>query len=116
MRTGTVYISKRVSFGDAGYSWRVALSSLRPRGGAASVSSCGGARFHAVGRSGDSGPGAGSVSVRPRIRGNWTSVESLVPRRAGSWEARSNGNGAWHAADVRSFGRRETGGTHFRKA
>src|SRR5882724_12967655 len=116
MRTWTLHFFERVSFGAAGHPRRFALSSLRPRGGAASLSSCRGARFDAVGRSGDSGPGAGSVSLRARTWGNRAGAESLVSRRAGSGETRAYGNGAWHAADVRGFGRCETGGTHLWEA
>src|SRR5260370_12526188 len=113
MRPGTFCFSERVSFGASGYPPLSALSSLRSRGRAASVSSCGGARFHAAGRSGDSGTGAGSVSLRARIWRNGAGAESPFPGSSGSGEARAHGDGTWHASDVRGFRRRETGGTHF---
>src|SRR6266700_664971 len=115
MRSGTFHFSERVSFGAAGYPWRVALSPLRSRGCAASLSCCGGARFHAAGRSGDLGPSKGSVSLRARTWRDRAGIESTVPGRPGSREARANGNGTWHTADVRGFRGRETGGAHFRK-
>src|SRR5216683_3697062 len=115
MRPGTFYFSERVSFGTSGCPPLIALSPLRSRGRQASVSSCGGARFHAAGRSGDSGPGAGSVSLCARILRNGAGAESPFPGRSGSGEARAHGNGAGHAADVRGFRRRETGGTHLWK-
>src|SRR5216684_7944114 len=115
MRARTFHFPERISFGATGYPWRVTQSSLRPGGGATSLSSRGGTRFHAFGRSGDSGPGAGSLPVCPRTWSNRTGVESPVSRRIGSGEARANGNGAWHAADVGGFCRREAGGAHFWK-
>src|SRR5260370_31356286 len=113
MRPGTFYFSERVSFGALRCAQLIALSPLRSRGRQASVSSCGGARFHAAGRSGDSGPGAGSVSLRARIWRNGAGAESPFPGSSGGGEARAHGNGAGHASDVRGFRRRETGGTHF---
>src|SRR5260370_30675143 len=115
MCPGTFYISERVSFGAPGYPQLIALSPLRSRGRAASVSNCGGARFHAAGRGGDPGTGAGSVSLRARVWRNRAGAESPLPGSAGGWEARAHGNGTWHAPDVRGFRRRETGGTHLWK-
>src|SRR5713101_3082587 len=115
MRPGTFYFSERVSFGTSGCPPLIARSPLRSRGRQASLSSFGGARFHAAGRGGDPGPGAGSVSLRARAWGDRTGVESPVPGRLGSRKTRAHGNGTGHAANVRGFRRCETGGTHFWK-
>src|SRR6266704_553088 len=115
MRAGAFHFSERVSFGAAGYPWRIPLSPLRSRGRAASLSSCGRARFHAAGRSGDLGASKGSVSLRARTWRDRAGIESTVPGRPGSRKARANGNGTWHTADVRGFRGRETGGAHLRK-
>src|SRR6266851_5486484 len=116
MCPGTFYISERVSFGAPRYPQLIALSPLRSRGRAASVSSCGGARFHAAGGGGDPGTGARSVSLRARVWRNRAGAESPLPGSSGSRKARAHGNGTWHASHVRGFRRRETGGTHFWEA
>src|SRR5260370_921384 len=116
MRPGAFYFAQRVPFGACRYSERIALSPLRSRGGAASFSSCGRTRFHAVGRSRDSGAGAGSVSLRARAGSDRASAESPVSRCVGSREAGAHGDGTWHAADVGGFRRRETGRADFWKA
>src|SRR5579859_5569778 len=115
MRTGTVFFSERIPFRAAGCSRIVALSSLRPRGGEAPVPCFGGAGFDASRRSGNSGTGAGSVSLRARVWSDRAGTEPLVSRSAGSREARAVGNGARYAAHVRGVGRSEARGTNLRK-
>src|SRR6266849_8057019 len=115
MRPRTFHFSERVSFRAARYPEHIALSPLRPRSGATSLSSFGGTRFHVAGGNGNPRSGARSVSFRARARRDWASFESFVPGRSGSRKARTYGDRARHAADVRGFRRRETGGAHFWK-
>ena len=69
--------------------WLALPASRQPRR-AASVPRRGGARFHAAGRSGNSGPGARRLPDRARPRRNRARAQPHVPGRAGSGQARSH--------------------------